>query len=45
MRDENILPAISRQPLPNPSKTEVLPLKLQVLIYTEHNAAICAEQL
>lgn len=45
MCDENTLPAISHRSLPNPSKTEALPLKLQVVSHAEHKATISAERL
>lgn len=45
MRDENIISAISHQSLPNPSKTKVLLLKLQVLSHAEHNSTVSTELL
>lgn len=45
MHEENVLLPISHQCLPNPFKTEVLPLKLQVISHAEHNTTIYTEQL
>lgn len=45
MRDENVLPTISHRSLPNPSKTEVLLVRLPVLSHAEHKTIASARQL
>lgn len=45
MCDENILPDISHWSLPNPSKTQILLVRLPVLSHTEHKTIASTWQL